>query len=119
MPWARVDDKLHSHPKVREAWRREPASIGLHLLALSYCMDQGTEGWVPRAWIEDQLPTAAKRKRVVKALTDAGLWERRAGGNFAIHDFLEFNPSNDDISERRRAQRERVAKHRSKRRKAA
>ena len=32
MPWAKIDDKLHGHPKAAEAGLE---ALGLHLLAMS------------------------------------------------------------------------------------
>lgn len=45
MPWGRVDDKLHSHPKADKAGI---AAMGLWALALSYACDQLTDGFVSR-----------------------------------------------------------------------
>lgn len=108
MPWARVDDKLHSHPKVRRAWRCRPA-LGIHLLALSFCMDQGTKGHLTPEWVEDQLPKPAERQRTVDALVEAGLW-REIDDGWEVHDFLDWNPSPEDIEARRAADRERKRK---------
>lgn len=105
MPWARLDDHFFSHPKVREAWRCRPA-LGLHAMSLSYCMCHGTEGRVSDTFVEDQLPDPGERDAAVAALVDAGLWERNGTG-WIVHDFLDYNPSNDDIEARRAADRDR------------
>ncbi len=112
MPWARLDDEFFSHPKVRKAWRCRPA-VGLHALAMSFCMRHGTEGKVPVEFVEDQLPDSGERAAVVDALVGAGLWES-SGDGWAIHDFLEFNPSNADIEARREADRQRAAQRRQR-----
>lgn len=105
MPWARLDDKWHAHPKVREAWRCRPA-IGLYAMSLSYCMAYGTEGKVAETFVEDQLPDDGERGTVVAVLERTGLWERNGDG-WIVHDFLKYNPSNEDIEARREADRER------------
>ena len=105
MPWARVDDGLFSHPKARKAWRCRPA-LGLHLLALSYCMKHGTEGRLSTEFVEDQLPSPRERRTVVAALVDCGLWSENGDG-WIVHDFLDYNPSNADIEARRASDRER------------
>lgn len=105
MPWARLDDNFFTHPKTRKVWRCRPA-LGLHAMALSYCMRHGTEGSVPDVFVEDQLPDDRERGTVVAALVDAGMWERNGDG-WIVHDFLDYNPSNADIEARREADRER------------
>lgn len=110
MPWARLDDSLHAHPKVRRAWRCRPA-LGLYLLALSYSSAYGTEGKLPVEFVEDQLPDPGERSNVTAALVDAGLWHKCDQG-WEINDFLDYNPSNADIEARRKADRERKAERR-------
>jgi hypothetical protein len=102
MTWVRVDDQLHAHPKIRHAWRNEPAAVGLHLLALSYASAYLTDGLIDTEFVRDQIPSRARRDRAVAALEDAGLWERNGGG-WTIHDYLDFNDSRERIQARRRA----------------
>jgi hypothetical protein len=108
MPWARLDDNFHAHPKIRKAWRCR-AAVGLHALALSYAMHYGTEGKLSDEWVEDQLPDAGERSDVTAVLVRAGLWEEAPEG-WLIHDFLVYNPSNADIEARKAADRERKRK---------
>lgn len=89
MPWARVDDGLHSHPKIRRAWKCRPA-LGLHLMALSYCGQWSPDGLVPVEWVEEKLPAEEERETVVGALVDAGLWDVDPSG-WAIHDWADYN----------------------------
>lgn len=105
MPWARLDDNFHGHPKARRAWRCRPA-LGLHMLALSYSMAYGTEGKISEEFVEDQLPDPGERSNVTVALVDCGLWRKNSHG-WEINDFLVYNPSNADIEARRTADRER------------
>lgn len=114
MPWARLDDTFHAHPKVRKAWRCRPA-LGLHMLALSHCMQYGTEGKVAEEFVEDQLPDAGERASAVDALVRAGLWSENGHG-WEIHDFLRYNPSNSDIEARRASDRDRKREERERRR---
>jgi hypothetical protein len=92
MPWAKVDDKLHGHPKAAGVGLE---ALGLHLLAMSYCAAYETDGHVPA-----NFPTEKAGKRaaaLVAKLTEApvdasGLWETNGNG-WVIHDWLEYNPS--------------------------
>ena len=84
MPWAKVDDKLHSHPKAMQAGLE---ALGLHVLAMSYVAGYETDGLVP-AWFVDQKADAGIADRLVHA----GLWELSPGG-YMIHDWLKYNPS--------------------------
>ena len=107
MPWARLDDTLHGHPKVRKAWRCRPA-LGLHLLALSHAASYETDGRISEEFVEDQLPDPGERGPVVDALVDAGLW-RRKGHGWEIYNYLKYNPSKADTEARREADRKRKA----------
>jgi hypothetical protein len=105
MPWGRVDDTFHGHPKVRKAWR-ERGALGLWVLGLSWSMSYGTDGRIDTEYVEDQLPDAGERAACVAALERVGLWERRDGG-WQMHDFADCNPLVADIEARREADRER------------
>ena len=96
MAWAKVCDTLHSHPKARRAGL--PA-LGLHLLALSYCGAYLTDGFVDQPWLDERL--RGRERRLPGQLVDAGLWEPAEGG-FLVHDFLDLNPSREEIERRRR-----------------
>ena len=102
MTWVRIDDQLHSHPKIRHAWRIEQASLGLHLLALSYASCHLTDGTITQDFVDDQLPIKAKRARAIAALEAAGLWERNGDG-WTIHDYLDYNQSRAQTVARRQA----------------
>ena len=102
MAWVRVDDQLHAHPKIRRAWRADPAAVGLYLLALSYAGAYLTDGHVPTAFVFDQMPTVGRRGHAVTALEEAGLWEPNQDG-WLIHDYLDFNEPRERVLARRAA----------------
>lgn len=104
MPWVKLDDGFHRHRKTRKAWR-EPRAVGLHVMAMTYCADHLTDGFVDREWVEDQLPARAERDRVIGKLVETGMWHEHGDG-WTIHDFLEFNPSADKVEAQREAKRE-------------
>lgn len=103
MTWTKIDDQLHAHPKVQQAWQTSRAAIGLHLLALSHASAYLTDGHVSDAFVTAQLPSAAERRKAVGALVDSGLWDDSEAGGWTIHDFLEFNESRTQVESRRRS----------------
>jgi hypothetical protein len=117
MPWFRIDDKAHSHPKLIKAGN---AALGLWLRCGSYAAQHLTDGIVPGVVAElyGTKPQAAK-------LVKAGLWHEHghdcprgcpdpAPGDYAFHDFLEDgrNTSRARVEEERKKARDRQTKHR-------
>ena len=107
--WARLDDGFHSHPKVLAAWAKSPAAVGLHARALSYAANHEQDGRVSRDALSALAHDDDLRDEAVQVLTDAGLWHENGDG-YVIHDFLDYNPSRESLTERRKADRERKAK---------
>lgn len=117
MPWFRIDDKAHSHPKLIKAGN---AALGLWLRCGSYAAQHLTDGIVPGVVAElyGTKPQAAK-------LVKAGLWHEHghncpdrcpdpAPGDFVFHDFLEDgrNTSRARAEAERKKARDRQSKHR-------
>lgn len=117
MPWFRIDDKAHSHPKLIKAGN---AALGLWLRCGSYAAQHLTDGIVPGVVAElyGTKPQAAK-------LVKAGLWHEHGHccpdgcpdpkpGDYAFHDFLEDgrNTSRARHEAERKNARDRQAKHR-------
>jgi hypothetical protein len=100
MPWSKVDDRFHSHPKVVAAWKIDPAALGLYLRALSYTAEHLTDGNIGQAFVDELFPVRSRRKRAVDALVTTGLWDRNGTG-YVIHDYLDFNDSRAKFLERR------------------
>jgi hypothetical protein len=65
-------------------------------MAMSYSACYEPKGFVSEEFVEEKLPSAAERARVIKALTtppagfEKGLWEPVEGG-WNIHDWDEYN----------------------------
>jgi hypothetical protein len=77
MSWGKIDDQFHAHRKAKKAWKATARSLGLHVLAISYCAGHLTDGLVDLEFVEEKLPVARERVRATKALVDAGLWVLR------------------------------------------
>ncbi|MGW1492605.1 mucin-2 [Streptomyces sp. NPDC002402] len=119
MPWFKIDDKAHSHPKFMRAGN---AALGLWLRCGSYAAQHLTEGIVPGV-VAQLYGTAAQAKKLVKA----GLWHETGHacdrcpqpqeGDYVVHDFLEDgrNTSRAKHEADKKKARERQAKHRESR----
>ena len=108
MPWFNADDKMHSHPKPRQAGLE---AMGLWLLAGTYCSDYLTEGFVPD-WYVDSWP---KGRRLAQKLVEVRLWEA-TGDGWRFLSWDEYQRTKEQIEEDRRKARERQKKWRDQRR---
>ena len=105
MPWARLDDKFHSHPTT---WQVGLESNGLFARGLSYCAEHLTDGFLPEEWVWSHVPRTARSKDprgIVRRLEEAGLWERIEDG-WVIVEYLVYNPSREQVEAEREAHRE-------------
>lgn len=115
MPWFKVDDTFHGHPKTRKAGL---AAMGMWVLAGSYSASYVTEGFIPDWWVA-ALPQGRKR---AAELVDAGLWvrgEQDGEQGWFFHDWANYQPSKAEIEADRAAARERQKAWRAKRRENA
>jgi len=108
VPWFKVDDKLHSHPK---RYRANLRAMGLWVLAGSWSSDQLTDGHIPR----DLLAALGGTPADASALVRAGLWEECPDG-WLFHDWEAQNPTRTSVETRRAEDRERKAQAREARR---
>ena len=99
MAWAKIDDKFYDNPKVRKAGKEATC---LYLSGLVYSSNQLTEGFISDAalglvaykgFVENEQTYAS-------VLVDCGLWDQVEGG-YIIHDYLEYNPTKEEIEEAR------------------
>lgn len=110
MPWFKVDDKIHSHPKARRAGL---AAMGLWGLAGSHCMDYLTDGVVER-WFVESWPKGVK---LAGELVAVGLWDEHPDG-WQFHDWDDYQPTRDKVLTERAATKERVERWRAEHRNA-
>lgn len=101
MAWFKVDDKLHSHPKVISVPLR---AMGLWVKAGAWSADQLTDGHIPKA----VLPILGANTADARALVEAGLWHTVEGG-WRFHDWLDMQPSRKSTLARREEDRQRKA----------
>lgn len=97
MTWVKLDDQFHSNPKALAAGLD---GCGLYARALSYVGAHLLDGIVPREWIENQ-----RAQKVAVKLIKCALFSPHPDG-FEILDYLEFNPSREEVLARRRTKQE-------------
>lgn len=106
MTWFKIDDTFAYHRKTMAAGN---AALGLWVRAGAYCAQQLTDGFVSREVI-GTLGTAAQARRLVTA----GLW-RETDEGYQFHDWADFQPSREDVTEQRQLSKERQARWRMRR----
>lgn len=97
MTWFKVDDHLHTHPKVLEAGN---SAIGLWVRAGSWSAQQLTSGFIPT-----KLARQYGSAKDIRTLVDTGLWLRVEGG-YRFHDWSDFQPSDEEVADLRRKRSE-------------
>ncbi|MFP3986933.1 hypothetical protein U9R90_05400 [Streptomyces sp. E11-3] len=106
----KLDDRFPSHRKIALLTDR---AFRLHVSALCWCAENLTDGR-----ISDRELTLVAHIRGLKAtakqLEDAGVWDRNDGG-WVIHDFLDYNPSREQVLAERKKNAERQEKFRQRR----
>ena len=106
MSWFKVDDGLHGHPKALDAGL--PA-LGLWVVAGSWSAHYRLDGEV-----HPTLGRLFHGQRQAEQLVAVGLWEPTAAG-WRMHDFLDFNPSAEQVQAERDAGAERARLSRERR----
>lgn len=109
MSWAKIDDQLHSNEKALEC---SLAARGLWVTCLSWVADKETDGAVPKSIVK--LHAGPQWQDLTEELVRAGLWDEGDTG-WAFHDYLEYNPSREDLEKERRATAERKAAWKARR----
>ncbi|MFB6512075.1 hypothetical protein ACFCW4_02760 [Streptomyces virginiae] len=115
MPWFKIDDASHSHPKFMAAGN---AALGLWLRCGAYSAQHLTEGHVPAA-IAKAYGTPPQARKLVAV----GLWHEpghdcprcpQPAAGYVVHDFFEGgrNSTREQVEASRKGAAERAAKHR-------
>jgi len=91
--WVRVDAGLASNHKTLAllAEKGGDHALCVYVFALGYCGIQGTDGFIPVT----ALGLIHGRSRDAQLLVDVGMWHELPGG-FEVHDWREFQPSDEE-----------------------
>ena len=106
MPWFKVDDAFHGHPKVMEL---SPAAVGVWTLAGSWCANYLTDGEIKASIVR----RFGADDAMVSELVEAGLWID-LGGSYQFKDWEEYQPLKEEVMAERNAARERMKAVRAK-----
>lgn len=137
MPWVRIDDSFTDNAKIAEVG---PLGIALWVAGLAYCNRNLTDGFIPWAVAERLLTwqfmgpkdeagegprkiydvdiscgmhgDRATSDFVAHLLVSAGLWDHHEGG-YSVHDYLDFQPSKQQVLRDRELSGARVKRHRN------
>ena len=101
MTWVKIEDGLPEHPKVIRAGKLAQA---LFIDGLCYSARQLTNGFVPLRAAE-RFGYGRRLRGTVAALVAAELWEAAEGG-YLIHDYLQYQPSAEQVRQGRAAKHE-------------
>lgn len=105
MSWFKVDDGFLTHPKV---YGIKSGPLALWLRAGVWCAGELTDGAIP----DRALRGLGAKPAHVADLVARGLWEPTENG-FVFHDWLDYQPSREQILKSRTETLHRVRKHRN------
>lgn len=105
MSWFKVDDGFLTHPKV---YGIKSGPLALWLRAGCWCAGELTDGHIPKRALRGLEAKPAH----IQELVDRGLWETAEDG-FQFHDWLDFQPSREQVLKTRNETLQRVRRHRN------
>lgn len=104
MSWVKLDDRFFDNPKI--AALSDQAKLA-YLEGLTYCARELTDGFIPA----NKAKAYAGKAKVLTELTPH-LWEPATGG-YRAHDYLEYNPTREQVLHERDAAKRRMNAFRS------
>ncbi len=97
MSWLRIDDGFAEHKRVQKLSDR---AFRLHVLALCMCSRKLSDGAVTDIEIRGLAAMCKSTPKHTDELVKEGLWVREPDG-YAIRDYLDYNPSADEVKAKR------------------
>lgn len=112
MTWAKLDDGFPDHGKVNEI---SHGAFRLHVSAICHSSRVLSDGFVSAAWAPRLMP--GFKPGFVKELVAVGLWEEAQNG-WQIHDYLDYNPSAEEVKADREEAAQRMRRLRKDRKRS-
>lgn len=94
MTFVLLDDKFANHPKTLQAGNE---AVGVWARMLAYCGEHLTDGHVPAAAARQ----IAGKPKPLLVLVKVGYLEVDDAGDFRIHNYLKWNPSAEEVAQRK------------------
>jgi hypothetical protein len=110
MAWVKLDDQFFTHPKVLD--RTKDAKL-LYMACLTYAAANLTDGYVSPAALRLSAAMVDVEMSVAAELVRCGLWIQMSSG-YQINDYLEYNPSSEDVKQQRAENARRQAEWRER-----
>jgi hypothetical protein len=101
MSWLRIDDGLPENPKVAHLSDR---AFRTYINALCYSSRALSDGRLPPT---QMVGISLGSRKAVAELVDAGLLHLNGKG-YEVHDYLEYNPTAEEIKQKRKEAAERM-----------
>lgn len=106
MAWAYISDDLPSHPKITAAEAADSSAPWLFVAGICHCRRHLTGGFIDKAMVPRLIGKV--RPRAVQALLDVGLWVDD-GAMYRVHDYAEWNETEDKQKAARKSKASRAA----------
>jgi hypothetical protein len=94
MAWVRLDDQFPDHPKVAGL---SNDAFCLHVTAMCYTARQQTDGKLPCGLLKRLAWRCHDPAIAVAELVASGVWDEDGEKGWAIHDYLDYNPSKAEL----------------------
>lgn len=114
MAWGKLDDGFYDNPKIVRIARQSHGAVGIHARAISYCAKHLTDGHIPAEVVQGFAPLQRDREQMVEVLIAERAWYKSEDG-YILHDYLDQNPSKEEVEAKRAEDRERKRKERARR----
>lgn len=106
MPWVKLTDDWYDDPKIAAL---DDGGVALWVIGLTWCARNLTDGHIP-ARVARKLTDDGDR--AVDQLVTARLWSSTEAG-FLVENYLEYQPSRDEVLSKRDAERKRSQRRRT------
>lgn len=110
MSWLKIDDRWPEHPAIAGL---KPSEKIIWITAAAWSARNNTLGAIPKGVVPILLAQSQAPKSAVNALVDAGLWDRTDDG-FAFTETLNPFPTQEQIENKRKNDRDRQAARRAR-----
>lgn len=95
MVWAKFDDQYPLHPKIL---RVGLDALGFDVAGIAFCCRTLSDGFIADELLTAVYPPTKNPRKIAARLVEVDRWERdEVRGGYVIKDFLDYNPSKDEV----------------------